>query len=296
MKPLSAWFGGLDPATLDPSFEQQLGRARSAHPALTLTDDTFVEHVARHLGRLPASEVGPALLALHGPDLFLALAGGLGEAAACAVLEREFLSRLPALLERGRFERALAEDACQSFRAKLLVAEERAEARILSYSGRGPLLAWLRVGATRVALNLRRATVRADLPLPADDVFVADGVMPDLAFIREMHREQFSQAFLMAFAELTDRQRTLLKLAYVDGLSMDKIGLIYGAHKSSVSRWLTEAREQLDQSTRSHLKSSLDISDSTCDDLVFLLRSHLEVSLRALFQSREQSGPVPGRG
>ena len=53
-----------------------------------------------------------------------------------------------------------------------------------------------------------------------------------------------------------------------------------------VSRWLTEAREQLDQSTRSHLKSSLDISDSTCDDLVFLLRSHLEVSLRGLFQSK----------
>jgi hypothetical protein len=67
---------------------------------------------------------------------------------------------------------------------------------------------------------------------------------------------------------------------------MDKIGLIYGAHKSSVSRWLTEAKEQLDLSTRSHLKSSLDISDSTCDDLVFLLRSHLEVSLRGLFQSK----------
>ena len=30
----------------------------------------------------------------------------------------------------------------------------------------------------------------------------------------------------------------------------------------------------------------LDISDSTCDDLVFLLRSHLEVSLRGLFQSK----------
>ena len=286
MKPLSAWFGGLDPATLDPSFAQQLGRARAAHPGLALTDDAYVEHVARHLGRLPTNEIAPALVALHGPDLFLARAGGLGEAAACAVLEREFLSRLPALLERGRFERALAEDACQSFRAKLLVAEDRSEARILSYSGRGPLLAWLRVGATRVALNLRRGKVSQDVPLPADDVFVADGVMPDLAFIREMHREQFAQAFLMAFAELTDRQRTLLKLAYVDGLSMDKIGLIYGAHKSSVSRWLTEAKEQLDLSTRSHLKSSLDISDSTCDDLVFLLRSHLEVSLRGLFQSK----------
>ncbi|MFO0725102.1 MAG: sigma-70 family RNA polymerase sigma factor [Myxococcota bacterium] len=268
------------------SLESRLSEARAAHPWVALSDARFLEHLERHLAPLPEAERAPALEAVHAADLLLALAAAAQEVAALRLLQREYFSKIPGLLERARFSSDLAEEATQALSEKLLVAPPGGEAKLMTYTGRGPLLAWLRVSATRTALNLRRNKADKSSALPPEELWVADSVMPELAFIRQMHREQFQQAFLMAFAELTDRQRTLLKLAFVDSLTLDKIGLIYGSHKSTVSRWLTEAKDSLDASTRGHLKSSLDISDGTCEDLVVLLRSHLDLSLRSLFRTQ----------
>lgn len=61
-----------------------------------------------------------------------------------------------------------------------------------------------------------------------------------------------------AVAALAVRERALLRYSVVDGLTLDEIGAIYRAHKSSVSRWLTRARARLWQETRAALQTRLE--------------------------------------
>src|SRR5262249_4247155 len=88
----------------------------------------------------------------HATDLALARACGNGEAEAL----REFEHRFPPVAERalGRFGggRAFVADALQELRVRLFTGTKP---RIWEYAGTGPLEAWVKVTAVRVALNLR---------------------------------------------------------------------------------------------------------------------------------------------
>src|SRR5947209_904462 len=53
-------------------------------------------------------------------------------------------------------EPSFVEEVRQTVREKLLVAAADAPPRIVEYTGRGALAAWLRIIAVRAALNLRR--------------------------------------------------------------------------------------------------------------------------------------------
>lgn len=201
-----------------------------------------------------------------------------GDAQALATLQRDYLAKLKPILLRSRFPEALVDDALQRFTERLL------KGGLATYGGSGSLLSWLRVGATRQALNMKRDGDRKEVTLQEeDDALVAAGALSELTFIQATHKHVFEEAFVTAIAALDDRERTLLRLCYVDGLTVERMGRLYGADKSTVSRWLTTAREKLHDETRACLKETLKLRDETCDELVELLRSHLDVSLRSLF-------------
>ena len=85
-------------------------------------------------------------------------------------------------------------------------------------------------------------------------------------------------------ANLAVRERALLRYSVVDGLTLDEIGAIYRAHKSSVSRWLSRARARLWQETRAALQTRLAIDEVDLESIVRLLRSGLDLSLERLLQ------------
>jgi RNA polymerase sigma-70 factor (ECF subfamily) len=212
-------------------------------------------------------------------ELALARACALGDADALRVLHDRYLSQLPGYLRR--FDPEVARDAYQRFCERLLVATPARPPGIATYAGHGALMAWLRVGVTRQALNERRDQDRREQTL-ADDP-VAEGALPELSFIRAQHRGDFDLAFVSAIASLDKRERTILKMCYVDRLSLERIGRIYGVDKSSVSRWLSEARSTLKVNTRAQLKDELRIADVTCDELVAQLEPHFDLTLSRIF-------------
>jgi RNA polymerase sigma-70 factor (ECF subfamily) len=97
---------------------------------------------------------------------------------------------------------------------------------------------------------------------------------------RETHRDAFKQAFAHAIASLTPQQRNLLKHRFVDDLTVEQIGGLYGVHKATVSRWLDSARLVLAKRTKTSFQQATGATPSEMRSLVRVLESNVELSLR----------------
>src|SRR5262249_57644413 len=99
-------------------------------------------------------------------DLYLAFACGAGIPGALAAFESKYMARVPSLIARLDPAGRLTDEVIQTLRVQILVPDARGRARILDYSGRGALIAWLRVSAIRATLKLRRPQRRAGAHRP----------------------------------------------------------------------------------------------------------------------------------
>lgn len=253
--------------------------AREAWPAVGLDAEAFLAHVAE---RLPSTgEAHEVLASLRAADCFLAFACVRGEAWALAALDAHVLSQVGTWLPREA--PALVDELRQLVRQRLLVPVNGAPPKLASYSGRGPLGQWVRAVALRLHIDQQRAAPR-ERPLEEAPVALAErlGADPELAFIRERHQEDFRVAFRAALGRLEARERNLLRLHHVHGLSMDAVSATYQAPRSTVARWIARSRERLLALTREELTARLGLTPDELDSLLRLVRSQLDVSLRLL--------------
>ena len=89
-------------------------------------------------------------------DLYLACAAGHGDANAIELLVATLVKPSVAAICRNGESPAFADEMIQVLRQKLLVAAEDQEPKILSFSGRAPLAAWIAVVVQRTVSTLRR--------------------------------------------------------------------------------------------------------------------------------------------
>lgn len=221
------------------------------------------------------------LRSLHVADLWIAFGCVRADGAALALFETRFAPEIRKALARS-FERALAEDAEARLRERLFLVEDDAVSKLASYAGRGALGPWLRATAIRTAIDVMRARKE----LPADPAHLADAALTDplLARLKDSYRAEFRVAFSHAVGALTDRERTLLRYRFVDGLSIDEIGTLYRVHRATIARWIAGARESLFETTRVQLMSQLQITESDVDSVLRLIDSQLEISIEAMMR------------
>ncbi len=181
---------------------------------------------------------------------------------------------------------ALAEEVAQELREKLLVAKSGGRPRIGDYSGRGELGGFLRVIATRTALRLRRKEQRAGTAPTQNADLLGRAADPELDYLKLRYRGVYEEAFRAALRSLTARERLFLKLHYVDGLSIDRIGGLYRLHRATVARRLASYRRRLREETQFELQRCAGMSATEFASLLTLVRSQLFVSLRALQKTR----------
>jgi RNA polymerase sigma-70 factor (ECF subfamily) len=217
----------------------------------------------------------------HEADLALARACAAGERAAQAEVERLLRERVRPIVARTLRDAGAVDDVMQEVRARLLLPDIAGRTRLSDYAGQGPLLAWLRAAAARVALNAERQVRREVSDDDALQAAAASGNLEAEVF-RGRHRGEFERAFAQALADLTPRQRTLLNLHFAEGLGLEAIGRMYGAHKSTVSRWLAAARAELLGGVRSRLRDRLGLEESAVRSLVRALRSRVDLGLSAV--------------
>jgi RNA polymerase sigma-70 factor, ECF subfamily len=257
------------------------GRAR--WPTVAMSADAFARW-------LRAGDVSAAQLAAHGPDLFVAAACTLGDRAAVAALEQDYFRRIPDYVARFHLSGDLLDELRQRVRIHLLAD---GQPRIRNYRGHGPLDAWLRTCAVRAAIDMPELAL-AQERAGRDAWAIAAGFDPDLDKLLddERHRPRLNAALEQALAALDPRDKTLMRMYFVDGMGIDDMALIFHVHRATAARWLVAARKRVLERFQRALAIQLGTRPSELDALVRLLRSQIRVSVQRILGNGADGGPA----
>jgi RNA polymerase sigma-70 factor (ECF subfamily) len=261
------------------AFHAKAGRA---WPKLHVEAATFAAHLWEVVD--PSVGLDESLEKLHGGDLYLVCAGLEGDAEALAELDRLLTRSAASPLRRVLRTPEDIDDALQILRRKLLTAEDGA-LRLADYAGRGPLEAWLRATAARVAIDLQRA--RRSSHSAGDRVLAllsAPDADPEMLALTSEHRAAFEVALRRALSGLSSRERNALRLSTVDSLSLEAIGRLYAVNKSTVSRWLAQARQRVRAEVYRTFEKDLRIRGPELESYLGTLDRRLEASVTSLLQ------------
>ena len=216
----------------------------------------------------------------HRAELHLAWRAGCGEADAVRELDTLIASEAEAAARRVDRSASFIDEVRQALRVRLLVADD-SRVRIHDYVGRGPLRGWIGVAALRVALNLKRATG----PVSADILTeLVDDADPELEHLKTLYRAEFKEALTAALGALPERQRALLRLSYVDGVSMVQLGRLYDVHETTAARWVKAAAAAVADDARRRLTERLSLSPSSLDSVARMVLSNLDASISRLLR------------
>ncbi len=246
--------------------------------SVPLTPERFVRHLARHL---PEGSL-EALRQLQAADLYLACACADGDRQALLAFEQHVLQRVPSRL--GQLPAATVDEVLQVLRQRLLLGRGEAPPKIADYSGRGPLLAWVRIIASRIVGELASQEGRQELFDEPPEVLarMLSSDDPERALLKEDSRQVLAEALRKALAVLPERERALLRLHHLHGLTMDKLATMYGESRSGVARRVAQARERLLKLTRAELASRLNLPGAEVESLLGLVQSRLDFSIHRL--------------
>lgn len=280
---------------LEESLRAAWEQGRTPWPEVNLEAGAFLAHVAERWPTDAAPD--PHLGALNLADLYLVCAYLSRCAGAAEALERGYLAQVPLMIASMNLTQAQRESALDLVREKMLLpravsAQEPSPGvadaghpapGLAGYSGRGPLLGWLRVIAVRTTLNLLD---RAEHRLHADEEHALRqiGQSPELHYVKGLDLRSLETAIKAAFAALDSTQRTLLRLHYVDGLNLEQIGLTFGVDKSTISRRIKAARESVAKATRRRLCEQLQLSPQDVESLIGFINSHLDIRLSGVLK------------
>jgi RNA polymerase sigma-70 factor, ECF subfamily len=247
-------------------------RGREMWPAVELDFEAFTAFAASKL------EDGP-LEKLRGNELYL-VAGCIAQIEqAIIALDAYYLSPIAARMARHGYDAAAADDALQALRLRLLVAEPGQVPRLARYNGRGSLAIWLRVVATRIAINAR---CKQDREISDEiDVLAAEPSL-ELEVVRRRFGAEFPTAFRRAFEALSSRDRALLRYQVIERVGIDRVAAIYGIHRATAARWMAHARQSLSDGVRSVLQVRLRVSRDELDSVLRVVHSEFELSPRLL--------------
>lgn len=236
----------------------------------------FLAHVAALRGE---GEDAVPLESLRGPDLWLVFHALRRDPGALSALEQHCFQKLGAYLQTRRASPSQADEAVQRLRHKLLIGVDGGAPKLAAYSGRGDLLAWARVAVLREWLNTERQH-RNEQPHDDGDTLqeLASNDL-ELELLKGKYKDVFHRAFQSSVAELESSERLLLKLHYLDRLSMDEVGKVLGVHRLTVLRRLERVRRELSEQTKARLQQELRLASPEVESVLRLIRSRLDVSL-----------------
>jgi RNA polymerase sigma-70 factor (ECF subfamily) len=257
-------------------------RGRAAHPGLVVTEAAFERCLARaEAAAADGRERRVQLSELAIEDFYLASACCGGVVGAAMAFETRFgrvIRRAVSRVLAAHDERAEAE---QRVRQHLLVGDGDAPPAIGKYLGYGPLESWVSVVAIRVAISFGRAE-SSERRLRGKAITEATGLDPERLIIREEVRRELETAVRDALAALSDRERLILRLFLVSGMTLEAISRSMGVSPQAVSRSLAKSRQGLLEDVNRSLKQRLKVSHDDVASIIRFATSQLDVSISRL--------------
>jgi RNA polymerase sigma-70 factor (ECF subfamily) len=216
--------------------------------------------------------------ALHLEDVAWAKELAAGDRSALERYERELAPMITAQLRRrGLTDDAIA-DVQQTLRMRMF-----GEGAIARYEGRAALKSWVLISALREANRAREKAAREPATEDDDLIGLADrGVAEVQDADKQRYRDVFKRAFRDALATLSPRDRVLLRMHILDGLSVDQIGVLQSVHRATAARWVERARETLSRHIRRELMTQLGTDPFETSEMMGWMQSRIELSLSAL--------------
>lgn len=209
------------------------------------------------------------------PDLLLAWASLQGDRSAIAELDRR-LTRVAAGTLPRYGDASVAEELLQEVREKLLVG---AKAKLRAYTGRGALVRYLRAVMTTTAIDRVRKTEPAETSDDDELALVAsDERSAESGMFHARAKQAFATAFKAALGKLTAQERMLLRMKFVDELSVEEIGRAFEVHRTTAMRWIEKIRQDVLDDTRAALKQKFQLGERELDG--FMGQMELSVAER----------------
>jgi len=261
-------------------YREDMGRepyavGRAAHPDLVVPKEAFERRLAAAVSLHPAPS--PEALALG--DLYFACACAERVPQAAAMFKARYHRIIRRATARVLTSAADREEAEQRTLDTLLVGNQP---KLSQYLGHGPLENWVSVVAIRVAVSMGRSQ-SAELRLRQKAVAEATGaVSPEVLSMKRELRVALEGAVEEALQRLPDRERLVLRLYLVSGMTLEAIGKTFGVTHSSVSRWLTGARETLLADVQRTLGERLKLAGGDLASIARLVMSQLDLSISRL--------------
>jgi RNA polymerase sigma-70 factor (ECF subfamily) len=265
------------------AWESLLATARTSWPRVSFIEEQLVTFIGE---RIAGADLVAALAAAPAADLAIA--------AACAAQEPTAHAAFDALLTEvdiaGASTGALkdqVEEVKQVLRLQLLVAKDDKPAGIAGYRGRGPLRGWVRITATRELIRHKKKRTREVSFSQSLEKYLTSGVDPALEQLKAEYRTEFALALNEAIEDLTPEDRTLLRQAIVDDMSIDAIGAAFGVHRATAARWLTRAKGALVSATHRRLAARLKLPVEQIESVIRLVQSRLDASVIRYLRERK---------
>jgi RNA polymerase sigma-70 factor (ECF subfamily) len=253
---------------------------RTIWPTVRLEYEQFVRLVGDR-------QVQSDNLTAHGADLYLACACAARDAAALRVFEENFIKTMDAHLVRAGVAPDWLSEVQQKVRLKLFVGNQPG---IRCYRAQGALSSFVRVTAVRVAVDVA-ASAAAIKRRPDEEilnVLVSMDASPEVDTAKALYRDKFRAAIEETLTSLSKREKTIMRLHFVDGLNIESIGSLYRVHRATVARWLVAIRRRVLDELRKRLALHLGGTPSELRSLVRLLREDIDLSARRILGGEER--------
>jgi RNA polymerase sigma-70 factor (ECF subfamily) len=277
----------------------ELGEAK--WPACCFERATFQQRLLSLID-VGSSDPEDALSQLHVPDLYLATACVLRLPRAQEILATHYLSGVPEQVARlGAAAAPLGDDVRRELEDSLLFGREGiheeggvpvgAPPRIAQYAGRGTLEAFVARAARNLALTMLRPRAR-DHVVPLEES-ESRGDLPRAtppALTSARHDEALRGAVRVALAALDRRQRTIVRLHLVEGVTLTQIARMLRVHQSTVSRAFDAALHALYANIRNDLELRFRLNESEMQSIVRDARSRIDLSLSRLLRDTAVGG------
>lgn len=260
-----------------------------------LGDERLAAHFGGLVGAAQPADVLAHLDSLHAADVYVACAAGTGVASAAEALVAYCGPMVVAYVRAVDKDDALVDEVRQSVLHRLLTPES-GPPRILTYGGRAPLPVWVGIAAQRSALSVLRsdgARARA-LGEAAREPWLGEQD-PELRYLRERYKDAFEAAVVAAIAELPPRERALVRLQTVGGMTLAQMAPLYGVEESTVSRWLLRVRRTILEATQRKLSAAIGVDGDEFRSIARLVASQLDVSVARLLAQSVVVTSVEGR-
>jgi RNA polymerase sigma-70 factor (ECF subfamily) len=277
----------VPPRDLDAALRARFDVARAAWPGLSLEPEAFARH---HVERAVGTEL-PALE--RSADLYLACACERGVPSAIQTFHVTYRDDIARAAARIHSSPSFADDLMQVVSERLFVpaGPARPRPRIAEYAGRASLRGWVGSVAKRAGLNMLRGMDQKEQETLSSSVerhLVVTG--PEMALLKARYKSEFESAIRAAVGKLTTKDRTLLLLHFLEGVTLPQLATMQGVSRATIGRWLAAAREALHEETRRELLGRARLSPSELESVTALVRSQLELGFANAVRDAREKG------